>query len=46
MMNEPLDDLIMIPTLQHMVFCPRQCALMQILGTASLTAAKRGGLLA
>jgi CRISPR-associated exonuclease Cas4 len=30
MTDNPLDDLIMLSALQHMVFCPRQCALIHI----------------
>lgn len=30
MTDEPVDDLLMISTLQHYAFCPRQCALIHI----------------
>ena len=30
MTDNPLDELIMLSALQHMVFCPRQCALIHI----------------
>ena len=43
MTDEAFDDLLMISALQHYAFCPRQCALIQILGTALLNAEKLGG---
>jgi hypothetical protein len=40
------DDLIQHSALQHMVFCERKCALMQLLDTASLNATKLGRVVA